>query len=228
MAYKTSNGRTHKRDFTQDNGLYLMAQYLRVTKERPVLSEIKQFLAASGVFVDEMRRDENLVLITSKMTPEQMEAQAKRAQDAADEAYRRKGKSEQWIKSRKDSREKRNAFTAALAEAVIELLTPNRYATITDDMYLGLWKRTAAILRADMGLPKKANLRDHQPRLALHFQGIVEEITAYELGEKQEVEWDEARRIVKKTADMIRPWIEQTQQQINIDVATGRPLLAQG
>src|SRR5262245_578353 len=45
LPYVASDGKTYQRDFTNDKGLYLIAQYLRVTKARPVLDEIKRFLA---------------------------------------------------------------------------------------------------------------------------------------------------------------------------------------
>ncbi|MBZ0282870.1 MAG: hypothetical protein K8L97_19175 [Anaerolineae bacterium] len=55
LPYKHSNGKTYQMDFTTDKGLYLIAQHLRVTKSRPELDEIKQYLAKAGVFVDEAR-----------------------------------------------------------------------------------------------------------------------------------------------------------------------------
>jgi len=57
LPYTAKDGKTYQMDFTNDNGLYLIAQHLRVTKSRPVLDEIKRFLAQAGVFVDQARRD---------------------------------------------------------------------------------------------------------------------------------------------------------------------------
>src|SRR5262249_22644758 len=57
LPYIARDGKTYQIDFTDDKGLYLIAQHLRVTKERPVLSEIKHFLARAGVFADKARRD---------------------------------------------------------------------------------------------------------------------------------------------------------------------------
>ena len=37
-----------KREYVNDKGLYLIAQYMRVTQERPVLDEIRRFLASAG------------------------------------------------------------------------------------------------------------------------------------------------------------------------------------
>ncbi len=57
LPYIASDDKTYQRDFTDDNGLYLIAQHLRITKARPVLDEIKRFLAQAGVFVDHARRN---------------------------------------------------------------------------------------------------------------------------------------------------------------------------
>lgn len=228
MAYKTSNGRTHMRDFVTAKGLYLLTQNLRAMTSRPALKEIREFLAKAGVLVDEMRRDEDLIVISSKMSPDQMLAAKERAEDAIRAAYRREGKSETWIEARMQSRIKRNRFTAALTQAILETLNPSHYAIATNDIYEGLWQRTAAILKRELSLPKHANLRDHQPQMALHFQGIVEEAVAHELGEKEEVTWAEARDIVQTMAAMVRPWTEQMRDRLKIDIATGRPLLKHG
>ena len=228
MPYITRNSKTYQREYTTDGNLYLIAQHLRVTRARPVLNEIREFLSKAGVLVDEMRRDEDLIVFSSKMTPEQMFAAKERAEEAIRNAYRREGKSETWIEARMHSRIKRNRFTAALTQAILETLNPSHYAIATNDIYEGLWQRTAAILKRELSLPKHANLRDHQPQMALHFQGIVEEAVAHELGEKEEVTWSEAREIVQTMAAMVRPWTEQMRDRLKIDIATGHPLLKHG
>jgi hypothetical protein len=43
LPYKASDGKTYQRDYTDDKGLYLIAQYLRVMHDRPVLDEIRLF-----------------------------------------------------------------------------------------------------------------------------------------------------------------------------------------
>jgi hypothetical protein len=54
------------------------------------------------------------------------------------------------------------------ATAVTEMLTKPQYAQATDKVYKGLWGRTAAMLREELGLgQKKISLRDNQPTLAL-------------------------------------------------------------
>jgi hypothetical protein len=55
LPYKATNGRVYQMDFVPDTALYLIAQHVRTTKSRPVLDEIKQFLAKAGAFVDAAR-----------------------------------------------------------------------------------------------------------------------------------------------------------------------------
>ncbi len=42
LPYIASDGKTYNRDFTDDNGLYLIAAHLRVTHKRTVLNDIKK------------------------------------------------------------------------------------------------------------------------------------------------------------------------------------------
>src|SRR5687768_12576425 len=44
LPYKSTDGKTYRLNYTLDKGLYLIAQYLRVTKDRPVLDQIRKFL----------------------------------------------------------------------------------------------------------------------------------------------------------------------------------------
>lgn len=186
LPYKATDGKTYPREFSTDKGLYLAAQYLRVTRARPVLNEIRQFLAKAGVFVDEMRRDDNLVVISSNMSPEQMLDATGRAALLTRNAYRAQGKSEKWIDMRLQGKIRREQFTTALGIAIAETLKRHHYATATDDIYAGLWGRTAAHLKKELTLTSKDSLRDHQPILALYYQAIAEEISAQKIGSARE------------------------------------------
>lgn len=219
LPYRASDGKTYNRDYISDKGLYLIAQYLRVKEERPMLDEIRRFLAAAGAFVDELRRDPDK-LLDNAGNPDKF-------LDAFIEYHRKRGKDDRWIQMRIESKIKRNQFTAALAEFVRDVLTPRHYATATDDVYRGLWGRTAAALKCELAV-NKDNLRDHQPTLALYYQGIVEEVCAQKLGERQELWWDEARDIIRKIAAIIGRQAKETGELLQQDLATGRSLLPQG
>jgi hypothetical protein len=228
LPYKASDGRTYPRDFAMAENLYLIAQYMRVTRARPVLHEIREFLSKAGVFVDEMRRDENLIVISSGMSADQMLDATARAAEVTRKAYRKQGKSERWIDMRLQGKMRRDQFVTALGMAIAESLKRHHYATATDDIYRGLWNRTAAHLKKELMLPKKASLRDHQPMLALYYQGIAEEASSEKLGERQEILWVEAREIVKTVAAIVGRQAQEMSVYLKKDLATGRPLLAGG
>lgn len=217
LPYLAKDGKKYEVDYTSDRGLYLIAQHLRGTKERPLLREIKQFLAKAGAFVDLMRREPETAISSGAIDPD-------KAIEAAIAEYKRQGKSDEWINARIFGKLKRATFTAALKSAIADI-TQEHYRLATDDIYLGLWQRTARNLKAEMGLHPKANLRDHQPLPALHFQALAEDGCARKLGTRQELAWDEARVIVQEIADMVGKLAHEYGKYFDIDVATGRPLL---
>ncbi|OQY57812.1 MAG: hypothetical protein B6245_15090 [Desulfobacteraceae bacterium 4572_88] len=53
------DSKQYQKDHTNDHGLYLIAQNLRVTKNRPALREIKDYLAKAGVFADNLRTNKD-------------------------------------------------------------------------------------------------------------------------------------------------------------------------
>jgi hypothetical protein len=61
--------------------------------------------------------------------------------------------------------------------------------------------------------------------LALHYQGIAEEVSAQKLGQREELEWNEARQIVQEVAAFIGRQAKETSQLLQMDLATGRALL---
>jgi hypothetical protein len=228
LPYKATDGKIYQRDYVNDAGLYLIAQHLRVTRARPVLNEIREFLAKAGVFIDDMRRDEDLIVISSKMSADQMLDATGKAALLTRKAYRAQGKSEKWIDMRLLSKVRREQFTAALGLAISEVLKRKHYATATDDIYKGLWGRTAAYLKKELALPKGSSLRDHQTIYALHFQGLAEEACADKLGERNSLSWIEAREIIKFVAAMIGRYTKEMSEFLGKDLATGYPLLRQG
>jgi len=133
-----------------------------------------------------------------------------------------------WLSERLEGKVKRNLFVSTLTAACVISLTRWHYGTATDDIYKGIWGRTAAYLRAELQLPPKANLRDHQPRTALHYQGIAEEAAAHRLGNRQELTWQEAREIVKTVASMVGRQAKEMSDFLELDLATGIPQLQNG
>jgi hypothetical protein len=217
LPYKATNGKTYQLDYVNDKGLYLIAQYMRVKHDRPMLIEIRQFLASAGAFVDQLRLEPEMVFENVK-DPDKL-------LDAFIAYHRKRGMSDSWIHMRIEGRIKRNQFTAALSEFVKDTLRRWHYSTATDDVYTGLWGRTAATLKSQLELSKKDNLRDHQPEVGLYYQGIVEAVCADSLEEREEVTWNEARDIIQTIAKIIGRQAEETSRLMKRDLATGKRLL---
>ncbi|HLA43059.1 MAG TPA: hypothetical protein VJZ27_06470 [Aggregatilineales bacterium] len=217
LPYLAADGKTYQRDFTNDIGLYLIAQSLRVTKARPQLGEIKDYLAQAGAFTDLVRREPETVITSGAIDPDE-------AIDAAINEYRRRGKSDAWINARITGKVKRKMFTEALSAAIADMMN-QYYGWATNEIYEGLWGRTAELLRKQLGISTKASLRDNQPTLALTYQGIAEEVSAQKLGNRSELEWEEARQIVRAVSDLIGIQAQATSAYLGVDLATGKPLL---
>lgn len=215
FPYTAKNGRKYKMDYTTDKGLYLIAQHLEVNKNRPLLKEIQEYLANAGVFVDVVRRKPETVV--EAIDPDKI-------LDAVIEEYKKRGKDDTWITARMTGKVKRAMFTAAL-KTVISDLSEKHFGMATNEVYLGLWGRNADQLRQQMHLSKSASLRDNQPTLALSYQGIAEEISAKKLGRREELTWDEARLIVREIAHLIGIQAQATSLYLEVDLATGNPLL---
>jgi hypothetical protein len=218
LPYVAKNGKTYKLDHVDDKGLYLIAQYMRVTHDRPMLDEVRRFLAKAGAFVDEVRLEPDKLFETMK-DPEKL-------LDAFIDYHRKRGKDDSWIQMRIDSKISRNKFTTALSEFVIDVLSPQHYALATDEVYKGLWGRTAAKLKNELHIKKSDNLRDHQPTLGLQYQAIAEEVCAQKIGEREELMWEEARDIVHTVAKIIGRQAQETSELMKMDLATGKRLLA--
>lgn len=148
-----------------------------------------------------------------------------RANQRAVDSYKRRGKDDQWIATRLQGIDDRKAFTDALTRHVADIVGKH-YGMATNSVYKGLWGRSAATLKQQLGLPKSANLRDFQPRIAVHYQGIVESAVAYLLGEAQTVTVEQAIAVIDKIASLIGVQASELGALLGIDVATDEHLLS--
>jgi len=208
LPYLASDGKTYQRDFAADRDLYFIAQEMRSTKTRPALAAIKDFLARAGAFADFARRDPAALL------------------ESAVAQYTKRGKSQGWIEIRVNGIVKRKELTAAICAAVVgELAEGNIYQRSTNELYLGLWKRTAAQLRTDLEIKPSASLRDHMGELALDYTRITEQICARRLNNMQAITPDMALGLIREIATLIHQQASQTARLLGIDLVTEKPLL---
>lgn len=206
LPYLAKNNRYYQMDYATAESLYQIAQRMDVNTGRR--DQVLQFLARSGVTLDEMRID-----------PEQ-------AIDAAIEAYRRMGRSDRWIAVRIQSKATRIRFVAAFRNSMRTEPQKWQYAVITDETRLGLWKCKTAEIKQQLNVKENDNLRDHQSSLAIAYESLAEEISAAKLEQKDhELYFGEAKRIVRSSAESVGKHAKETGQQLGIDIATGKPLL---
>lgn len=148
----------------------------------------------------------------------------RRAHERAAETYKRRGKDDKWISGRLKGIDDRKAFTDMLQKHVADI-AGKHYGQATNRLYLGLWGRDAEQLRRDLGLPPGTNIRDYQPNLAHHYQGIVEITVAAILGQSEQVTPEQALHIIEQVASMIGAQASELGFLLGIDPATGQQRL---
>lgn len=203
--YIAGNGRVYRMDMTTDKGLYRIAQEMRAMKKRPQLQEIKDYLAEAGAFVDYARRNPSEVghKLASKGT----------------QKYLAQGKSEDWIADRQQGIVSHNVMTAALQRAVTDGL---RFDIFTNTEYRAMFQRTAKEISAATG-HKVA--RDGMTRQALAFLSIAEATLTDMLKQRENLPFDDACDMMRTIARQLQPAMLNMQQLMQVDLATGKPLL---
>lgn len=200
-----NKGDSRKADFCEDEGLYYITQFMPSSS---TVNDVKQFLAKAGVLVDTIRREPDSAV------------------DLAWDAYRMQGREDDWIDARLKGKKKRKLFTQALSEAIGHQVKKIQYGTATDNVYLGLWKRTSANLKEQLGLsPKSRKLRDNQPKLGLLYQMIAEDVCTTKLkGKGDDITWSLADSIIREVAGLIGKQARETGRILDTDLATGKLL----
>jgi hypothetical protein len=135
LPYTASNGKTYQMDFTDDKGLYFIAQHLRVTKSRKVLDAIKKYLAEAGAFADEARRDPETATAELERVAYQREYNKLIAEGfTPDEAT-------QWIEVRLRQKHHRRIITTIWNSRGIK--KPGDFADLTNQVHRIALGRTA-------------------------------------------------------------------------------------
>lgn len=132
--------------------------------------------------------------------------------DRAIDTYKRKGKSEKWIKARLDGKIKRKEFTSCLAKHGVE--SPLGFKKCTNAIYEPLYgEGGTSIIREKKNLPDTAKIRDNMSELELSAVDFAETLARHNIeakkinGEKRcELECQNSSKIVAKAIiDSRRP-----------------------
>ncbi len=214
LPYVADNSKRYKIDHADAETLYQITQ--RMDANTGLRNKILDFLAKAGVTLDDIRIDPDKIF--DEVDPDT-------AMDAAIRAYKKQGKSEHWIAARLQGKIQREKFTAAFKQSLQTPPSSWQFGTITNTMRLGLWDRSTAKLKQQMGLKENDSLRDNLSSIALHYEMIAEEVAERELAKHQQLAFEQARQIVHANSKFIGVQAEETGKRLGIDVATDTPLL---
>ena len=218
MSYAMPDGRTFTMDFTIDEGLYRIAVELKITKTRPALKAIKEFLAKAGVSLDEARRDP--------------EGAAERLAIARHTQAFRAGKSEEWVGTREEGVITRKQFVSQVHALVQD---KKQFAVIigslTNDVYRGTFHGDVRGLRERLGISTKENPRDHFSRIALSYTTIAEESIRIHLSKYNDNDFVPVpviRDVVQTLSATIGVQADTLANALQIDILTGERALPSG
>lgn len=147
-----------------------------------------------------------------------------RSLSRAGRKYAEQGKSPAWIADRVDGVISRKEFIDRLHAAVAKSY-PAMYGQATNTVYRQLTSRDANGLRHDMHLGPRENIRDNLNRVILNFISIAEALCADELGQQKMIPASVALEIVDRVSGMVGVSVDVLQQQMGIDLVTGRRLI---
>jgi hypothetical protein len=205
LAYIAADGKKYKIDHANAEGLYIITQ--RMDAQTGLRDQVLQYLARAGVLVDDIYRDPGVAI------------------EIGIAGFLERRKDPLWAQAYTNEIISHARFMDALEEAVWFLCQGYHYEEATDAVFDGLYERTKQQLLKEMGLKSTIRLEMHQSMIALGYQMIAKEIAREHLGERSELNWEEAKMIIRKAAALIAPQVQATSQALGVDVPTGKPLI---
>lgn len=215
LPYVASDGKTYQIDFVPQDDLYRIANAMRLTKKRPILAAVIEYLVQSGVKLDEYRRN-----------PEQMIADG---QDGAVSKYVAQGKDESWAVRRVTGMTKRK-WIGDVAKETHVAHDPN-YGALTNATYKPLFSATKAELVKALNLTdaQVRKFRDQLGELAIAAIDAAETAAAIKmqmLG--RGLTDDEQLAITRECAAIVAPGFWSLADYTGTDFVSGRPVLGTG
>lgn len=139
MVTEDINGQSVDFEYVTDELLYRITEDLRATKDRPVVSAIKDYLAKSGAFTDKLRRETQPKIEPPKNRQEEKYLAAQIVYGHMDRPA-----ALQMLQTRRDTK----TTFKAMMEAVSRVVSSPNYPQIADTEYIALFGYTAKELRA--------------------------------------------------------------------------------
>ncbi len=224
LPHTAPNKRVYQKDHTNDHGLYLVAQNLRVTKTRPALREIKEYLAKAGVFADNLRTNKDGARDNLRRELN-LENPGAAAEDAVS-GYRKKRCGDEWINTRLKGVGNRLIFSNTMADTCN---TRPDFAGATNAGYKEMFDMVKAEIVNCLGLTKAQarKFRDHLSQLALQGISLYEVAATQKMRESGRIlTRKEQVQIVRNCAEMVAPSIHNLAQYLGIDLVSGKKRIA--
>jgi hypothetical protein len=95
-------------------------------------------------------------------------------------------------------------------------------------MRQALWKRNTRTIKKELELPEKGNVRDHMTMIALSYELLAENLSAAALDQQIDLDFNEAREIVRNESEFVGDQAAQASKRLGIDLITNKPLLKKG
>ena len=207
--YTDAQNKRIKVDFATDKGLYAITQ--RMDTNTGIRNKVLAYLVDAGVALDEMRRDPGIAI------------------DAGVAAYKRQGKSDEWIEARNSGKIKRNEMTEA-AYKTHETHAP-AYGTLTDTEYRVLFgaPKSDLVKALSMSSADSARFRDHLGKFAITALETAESGAAMRMEQLgRALTHAEQADIVEQAVRIVAPSAMAMAAFTNTDLLTGRSALKAG
>lgn len=210
------DGKKYLTDCLQDEGLYLVAQIVRATKEREQLRKVREYLAKAGVNMDFIR-----------LHPDEA---ARQIQSAADRQYIKRLLGWGYTETELPAllAERHETVTVRLDfQHTLHLVTngQGKYAIITNIEYQGMFGRNADQIRSETGT---RSAREGMHPIAQQFCRLAEMSCTEAYRQHGRLTHDQAAEIMRGIASGLKLSVKVIQEKTGIDVVTGNPLLGAG
>lgn len=209
------NGETITTDFTDDHGLYRIAEDMRVTKKRPALKAIKDYLAESGVFADEVRRNPEKAI-------EQIESYAGMKRKRQIDRYVNAGYGDHPEVKRLQMRDTNIATFKSLKQSIARVCENPQWGRLINAEYEDLFGEVTSTLKA---LLETDNIRDALQMPQLTALTFAEQGLKVILDNRREMSNDDIRRAIEMTFVLIGQTLREICTYAGVNPITNQALL---
>jgi hypothetical protein len=213
LPFTSTDGKTYQVDYFNQEACYQVAMEMRVTKTRPQLQEIRDYLAKSGAFVDWAKRNPHKAI-------ENLSAYARQQEI---EKLERAGYDETYEARRFKARHENIEVLKQLHDKLAEIVDNPNFAILNNERYLGIFGATASELKEILHTQK---VRDSLGLTQLRTLTFAEDTLKDVIASQQHLSHEQAVIIIRQVLPPIGKMLKDLMQARGLDHITGQPLLA--